>query len=105
MTPPRDLSDREADALASMMGGLEHRVETLEREIEQLRDELDERIVVAAHRLRDDSGFIIPFWKNGAGHMGEHLITMAGRKVFLWIVTGLLGALLMWAGSTRFWAA
>ena len=105
MNPHPDLGDREADALASMMGGLERRVESLEREIEQLRDELDERIVVAAHRLRDDQGFIGPFWRTGAGHMGEHLITVAGRKVFLWIATGLLGALLMWAGSTRFWAA
>ena len=81
------------------------RVAALERQLETLRAELDERIVAAAHRLRDDSGFIGPFWRTGAGHMGDHMITVAGRKVFLWIITGVAGALLMWAGSTRFWTA
>jgi hypothetical protein len=85
------------------MTDLESRVAALEQQLKSLREEMDERIVLAAHRLRDDSGFITPFWQKGAEHMGEHAITRAGRKVFLWLCTGIIGALLMYAGSTRFW--
>ena len=81
------------------------RVAALERQLEILRDEMDDRIVAAAHRLRDDQGFIGPFWVGGTKHIGDHMVTVAGRKVFLWILTGVAGALLMWAGSTRFWTA
>lgn len=87
---------RENDDLAD-------RVAALERQLDTLCTELDERIVAAAHQLRDDSAFIKPFWKSGAEHMGEHALDRAGRKVFLWLATGGAGALLMWAGSTRFW--
>jgi hypothetical protein len=81
------------------------RVAALERRLDDIRNELQEQIVTAAHKLRDDSGFIGPFWRSGAEHMGEHVVTRAGRKVFLWLATGGAAALLMWAGSTRFWTA
>jgi hypothetical protein len=84
---------------------LADRVASLEKQISTLRAELQGQIVDAAHKLRDDSGFIGPFWRQGAEHMGEHVVTRAGRKVFLWLATGGAAALLMWAGSTRFWAA
>jgi len=80
---------------------LEARVAALERQLE----ELDDRIIAAAHKLRDDSGFIGPFWRGGADHMGDHMLTRAGRKIFLWVLTGLAGWLLLWAGSTKFWAS
>ena len=88
-----------------MSDDLAARVAALERQLEILRDEMDERIVAAAHRLRDDKSFIGPFWTGGVDHVGDDIVTRAGRKVFLWIVTGIAGALLMWAGSTRFWTA
>ena len=83
------------------MSELEARVAALERQLE----ELDDRIIAAAHKLRDDKGFIGPFWTGGADHMGEHVLTRAGRKIFLWVITGLAGWALLWAGSTKFWAS
>lgn len=84
---------------------LADRVAALERQLDVLREELQAQIVDAAHRLRDDQAFIGPFWRKGAEHMVEHGIDRAGRKIFLWIATGIGGAVLMWAGSTRFWSA
>lgn len=94
MTPEAPLDDHDLRA----------RVEALEELVATMRDEMDERIIVAAHKLRDSKDFIEPFWQKGAGHMGDHMLTVAGRKIFIWIATGIIGALLMWAGSTRFWA-
>lgn len=82
---------------------LADRVGALERQLDTLREEIQAQIVDAAHQLRDDSAFIKPFWKSGAEHMGEHALDKASRKIFLWIATGLIGAFLMWAGSTKFW--
>ena len=88
-----------------MSDDLANRVAALEEQVRTLRSEVRGQIVEAAHNLRDDDEFVGPFWRKGADHMGDHIVTRAGRKIFLWIITGVIGALLMWAGSTRFWTA
>lgn len=84
---------------------LQARVESLEARLDAILNELDERIIMAAHTLRDNQDFIGPFWRGGVDHMGDHMLTRAGRRIVLWLLTAGIGALLLWAGSTRFWAS
>jgi hypothetical protein len=62
------------------------------------------QIVDAAHTLRADDKFMQPASAKFVDHASDHLLTKAGRRIFLWLATAALGALLLWAGSTRFWA-
>jgi hypothetical protein len=79
---------------------IEARVRSLETYVQLLREELRDEIKKAAHELKGDSDFIKPYWRDGAEHFFDHLLTMASRRVF-WLVLGAIGtALTLWAGSS-----
>lgn len=83
-----------------MKPDIDQRVETLERQVATLREEMRREIKQAAHELRGDSDFIKPYWKDGADHFLDHIFTLASRRI-LWVVLGAIGtAILLWVGST-----
>lgn len=77
---------------------IEDRLSTLEQHA-VLRDELRAEIKRAAHELRDDSDFSVPYWQRGADTATEHLLTRAGRKMLIYILGACGAALLLWVGS------
>lgn len=81
-----------------MANDLTARVEALEQKLAVLRDELDDRIISAAHRLRDNREFIVPFWRGGVDHAGDHLFT----KIARWLSAIVIGAVSIWV---LIWAA
>jgi hypothetical protein len=83
---------------------LEQRVAMLEKKYDLLAGEISDRIKGAAHDLREDDSFMRPAAERFTDHASEHLLTKAGRRVFLWLVAFVGGAALLWAGSTKFWA-
>ena len=105
----RNITLREGDALASMMAGMEARIDQLELEREEVRDlkrevstlrlELKSMIIEAAHHLRDDSAFSAPYWKAGADHMTGHWWGQLSRKGMSFVVGACAVALLIWLGS------
>ena len=78
------------------------RVALLERQLEQLRSEMDTRIIAAANRLREDDSFMKPAAQKFTDHAGNHLFDKAARRL-LWLVLGLFGtaaaAFAAWLGS------
>ena len=83
--------DKILDGHSDSLGDLQRRVDHLETQIRVMRDEIVEQVKQAAHQLRDDSDFTGPYWRDGLGHMGEHMLTKAGRWL-IGIVAYALGA-------------
>jgi hypothetical protein len=105
----RNITLREGDALASMISGMESRIDQLEAERETVRDlkrevstlrlELKSMIIEAAHDLRDDSNFSVPYWKDGADAVAEHWWGKLSKRGMALLVGACAVALLIWLGS------
>lgn len=105
----RNITLREGDALASMISGMESRIDHLEhaqeevrdikRELSTLRLELKSMVIEAAHDLRDDTGFLVPYWKSGAEAVAEHWWGKLSKKGMALLVGACAIALLIWFGS------
>lgn len=105
----RNITLKEGDALAQMMSGMEERIEHLEAERETVRDlkrevatlrlELKSMIIEAAHDLRDDSNFSVPYWKDGADAVADHWWGKLSKKGMALLVGACAIAILIWFGS------
>ena len=109
----RNITAQEGDALASMMSGMEARIDQLEleretvrdlkREVSTLRLELKSLVIEAAHELRDDSNFSLPYWKDGADTVANHWWGQISRRGMIFVLGTAAAGLLLWLGSLGLW--
>tara|TARA_R110000868_G_scaffold79462_1_gene226144 strand:+ start:80 stop:430 length:351 start_codon:yes stop_codon:yes gene_type:complete len=105
----RQITVKEGDTLAAMISGMEERLEKLEeqkevvkdlkRELSTLRLELKSMVIEAAHDLRDDSDFSVPYWKAGADHVADHWWGKLSRRGMVVVLGACAAALLIWLGT------
>ena len=78
MNDPAPL-ERVLDGHSDALGDLQRRVDHLENQVRVMREEIVDQVKKAAHQLRDDSDFTGPYWRDGVGHVSDHIFTKAGR--------------------------
>lgn len=75
-----------------MAEDLSARVAALERQLAQLRDELHDQIVGAAHALRKDDEFMKPASQRFTDHAGRHMFDKVARKLLILVIGALAAA-------------